>query len=356
MNKKRMVVWAVIVAVLGALVYLQFREWRHFNWHVFLEQTGDTNKLYLVNSILLIYATYILRALRWRIFLRPSCRTKTSRLIAPTLIGFTGLSLLGRPGELARPYLIARKENLTMSSQMAVWAVERIFDIGAFTVMMAIDIFTMNFNLDRHLRPFRHAFMTAGSVLIVLVIAMALGAIAVRRNGEAFAGWVERRMRPFAPHMAQHIAAKIHAFGEGLNTIHDFNAFLQLTGVSLLIWFLIALSYEQVTRAYPPPLRHWSIPYVVLLIGFSMVGSLIQLPAVGGGAQLATIKGMQAVFGVRPEMAVSCGIMLWLVTFMAVVPLGLALAHREHVSLTRITQEGAKVEEAAERAELRTLE
>jgi len=35
-----------------------------------------------------------------------------------------------------------------------------------------------------------------------------------------------------------------------------------------------------------------------------------------------------AIFHVPKESAVSCGILLWLVTFMAVTPLGLALAHR----------------------------
>jgi uncharacterized protein (TIRG00374 family) len=348
MNKKRIIISAVIVVILGALVYLQFREWRHFNWAVFWDQTGDTKKLYLLNAVLLIYATYILRALRWRIFLRPSCETRTSRLIAPTFIGFTGLSLLGRPGEFARPYLIARKENLTIASQIAVWAVERIFDIGAFTVMMAVDIFTMDFSQNRHLARYRHDFLFAGVALIGLVIAMAVGAFIIRRNGEAVAAWVHRRFDRVAPNFARHAAAKVHAFGEGLNTIHDSNAFLQLVGVSMLIWFLIALAYEQVTHAYPSPLRHWTVSHVILLIGFSMVGSLVQLPAVGGGSQLATIKAMQAIFGVRPEMAVSCGITLWLITFMAVIPIGLLLAHREHVSLARITEEGAKQEPAQE--------
>jgi hypothetical protein len=31
--------------------------------------------------------------------------------------------------------------------------------------------------------------------------------------------------------------------------------------------------------------------------------------------------------------------MLWLVTFMSVIPAGLFLAHREHVSLTRLEEE-----------------
>jgi len=51
-------------------------------------------------------------------------------LVPPTLIGFTGLALLGRPGEFIRPYLIARQAKVSFSSQIAVWTVERIFDLG----------------------------------------------------------------------------------------------------------------------------------------------------------------------------------------------------------------------------------
>ena len=78
---------------------------------------------------------------------------------------------------------------------------------------------------------------------------------------------------------------------------------------------------------------------MVLLLVSSMAGSILQLPAVGGGSQLAIIKVLEAVFAVRPELAVGCGIMLWLVTFMAIAPLGLFLAHREHVSLRKVEEE-----------------
>ena len=48
MTRKRIIVSAVVVAALAGLVYLQFREWRHFDWGVFWEQTADTRKLYLL--------------------------------------------------------------------------------------------------------------------------------------------------------------------------------------------------------------------------------------------------------------------------------------------------------------------
>jgi glycosyltransferase 2 family protein len=87
------------------------------------------------------------------------------------------------------------------------------------------------------------------------------------------------------------------------------------------------------------------VSHVLLLMGFSMVGSVAQLPAVGGGSQLAVIAALQLIYGIPPELAVSCGILLWLVTFMACIPVGLALAHREHLSLRKISEESRQEQE-----------
>jgi glycosyltransferase 2 family protein len=79
---------------------------------------------------------------RWKIFLQPvRPNVKMMDLVSPTLIGFTGLALLGRAGEFIRPYLIARRTDLPFSSQLAAWAVETDIRCGAFTVLMVLAIF-----------------------------------------------------------------------------------------------------------------------------------------------------------------------------------------------------------------------
>ena len=50
-------------------------------------------------------------------------------LLSATMIGFTAITLFGRPGEFVRPYLIARKEQVPVTSQFAAWVLERIFDL-----------------------------------------------------------------------------------------------------------------------------------------------------------------------------------------------------------------------------------
>src|SRR5271169_2598893 len=120
MANKRNFVYAAIFVVLAALMYMQFRTWRNFDWSTFFSQTGNVSKVRILLGIGWIYLAYVMRAARWSIFLRPVRRTSVGRLIAPTVVGFTGLALLGRAGEMIRPYLIARKENLSFPSQMAV--------------------------------------------------------------------------------------------------------------------------------------------------------------------------------------------------------------------------------------------
>ena len=63
--------------------------------------------------------------------------------------------------------------------------------------------------------------------------------------------------------------------------------------------------------------------------------------------RMATIAILSTVFDVSPEMAASCGILLWLVTFAAVVPLGLVLARHERLSLRKLSAESQQAETKA---------
>jgi uncharacterized protein (TIRG00374 family) len=360
MNKKRFLITTLVLVILAALVYLQIRTWREFDWHRFWAATHNTNKFFLAAGVALIYTVYILRAVRWKVLLRPVCDAKTTRLVAPTMIGFTGLALLGRPGEFIRPYLIARKESLSMPSQVAVWAVERIFDTGAFALIMAVNILWSADKL-RQLPGFAHAaprsllghqvslfsFLEAFGVGLLMGVGLvALAAFKVRKNPSAAAGFLERRLAGISPKIAHAIGKRVHAFGEGLNTVKDIASFFQLIGLSLFIWVVIAFAYLAVTHAYFG-LSQMTLSAVFLLTAASVLGGVLQLPVVGGGSQLASIGMLRGVFNLSPELATSCGIMLWLVTFMSVVPAGLALARSEHVSFVRVEEESLEEEEKA---------
>ena len=254
MDKKRIVASAVVFLILAALVYLQYRHWQTFDWGTFWAQTGRIRKIHVLHAIALIYIGYVLRALRWKIFLKPvRPKVKVVDLVSPTLIGFTGLALLGRAGEFIRPYLIARRTDLPFSSQLAAWAVERIFDVGAFTVLMVLAIF-----LPSALPAIPHPeyylrFREGGFLLIGVVVALTIGAIIIRRSGDAVARWVEERFGHLSANFGHKLAQKVREFGAGLDTIHGPLSMLWLTLVSVGMWYIIALAYKEVTHSYGVP-------------------------------------------------------------------------------------------------------
>jgi len=353
MDKKRILASVVVFLILAILVYLQYRHWRTFDWGTFWSQTHRIKKLHVLHGIALIYLGYIMRAVRWKIFLQP-VRPKTTvrEMVSPTLVGFTGLALLGRAGEFIRPYLIARRTDLSFSSQLAVWGVERIFDLGAFTILMMLAIFLPSALPSIPHPEYYLRFREIGFILTALVVGTTVAAVVIGRNGDVAAQWVERRFSHLASNLGHKIAQKIREFGMGLNKIHGLLSMLWLTLVSVGMWYVIALSYQEVTHSYGVDALEIPVSQLLILMFASMLGSMLQLPAVGGGSQMATIATLSSVFDVPPEMAASCGILLWLVTFAAVVPIGLMLAHHERLSLRKLSVESHRAEEEVEKSDL----
>jgi len=349
MNKKRTLVTVIVVAVLCLLVYLQVHAWKKFDWATFWSKTEHINWMFVALSVAIIYFVYVLRAVRWRIFLKPMCETTTARLIGPQFIGFAGLSLLGRAGEVVRPYLIAKKENLTLTSQLGVWTVERIFDMGSVALMFVALGFIgdplwkalPNTHLQAEVRWSAMVFL--GGIVVLTAVALVL-----YRSGHATGERLEKFLEPRSPGLAHGIRAKVDAFTDGLQTISDTSSFVQLFLLSVLMWVLVAVSYWLITHAYGGRLAELGPASIMVLMVGAMFGSLLQLPGVGGGSQLATIAIMNKVFGVESEVAVSCGMLIWLATFMSVIPAGLLLAHRERLSLRAVVAAEEKAQAALE--------
>ena len=96
MNKKQTLISAGVLAVLCGLIYLQVHTWKKFDWHTFW-RTDQVKVSYVVLALAITYFLYVLRAVRWRIFLKPLCKTTPSRLIG------TAVHWLHRPGTAGAP-------------------------------------------------------------------------------------------------------------------------------------------------------------------------------------------------------------------------------------------------------------
>jgi hypothetical protein len=188
-------------------------------------------------------------------------------------------------------------------------------------------------------------FREAGFFLAAVVAGTSIAAVFILRYGERMAIWIEQEFSHLPSQFAHKLGRKVREFGIGLNTIHGPWSLLWLSLVSVGMWYVIALSYKEITHSYDAAALDIPVSQLLILMFASMVGSMLQLPAVGGGSQMATIATLSSVFDAPPEVAASCGILLWLVTFAAVVPVGLALSHHERLSLRKLSEESHRAEE-----------
>jgi hypothetical protein len=324
--------------LIAVFFFLQVRAWREFDLRTFWVQTTEAEIAPIAAAVALIYLAYVILALRWKILLQPLTPSSLARIFTATAIGFTGLVALGRPGDLVRPYLIARSENVSFSSQVAIWVIERLFDLLAAGLLIVVTLIVEpSWSGARYLGKLR----LAGAILFAIVLILLAMMFILRRRIQA---WVVRLRTACLRIGSQRGAAfvdKIETFRKGLYSLETVSSFLKVIALSVLLWLVNAVAYWLVIRAYPEPLRGFGFAHAAVLMGFGIAGSVVQLPAIGGGAQLMTTAALVLVFGAPKELAVSCGIALWLVSFASVVPVGIVLARREGLSIWSLFRESA---------------
>ena len=350
MNKRKVIVWGI------AALLLAFLAWKlhssHFDWGSFWRACRAVRWPLVSVAILLIYTNAVIRALRWSIFLKPSLpsaeRPPWTSLIGTQFLGFAGLAAFGRIGELIRPYLISKRTGLSFSSQVAVVAVERIFDLGAFGLIFATNLLLSPalMTLPYHERYHQFGYAIFGLTLFLLVFV-----VAVRVAGPFMAGVFRGIVGLVSKPAGETVAAKVLEFRDGLNTIGSFGDFVAVALLSLLMWMSIAVAYILTMRAFPSPVHDLTISPVILLMGFSVVGGIVQLPGIGGGAQIATGLALNKLLGIPQELATSAGIILWLMSTMSVILPGLIFARFEQVSLLSLARESGEAEREREHPE-----
>ena len=310
-----------------------------FDWRLAAATFARLRWQWLIPSVIAVFATYYGRALRWAVFLRP-LKPKPSilNLLWATVIGFTAITLFGRPGELVRPYLIAKKESVPVSSQFAAWIVERLFDL-----LMALLVFGFALTRVQEAGPRlewvlifggRIAWITGGGTLLVL--------LSMRHFAEPVRRWLLAATCYLPQRTFTKIESVLDACVQGLLATRSDTALLLVLLYSGVEWLLMSACYWFLAQAFTG-IVSLRFADILVLMGFVSFGSIVQIPGVGGGIQVAAVVVLTELFDVRFELATDFAMLIWILTFVAIVPVGLLRALKEGLdwhSLRRIGREG----------------
>jgi uncharacterized membrane protein YbhN (UPF0104 family) len=351
---RRLSIALIILAALVALAY-QSRHKIHladFTWKTFIESVGQANIWLLLLSFAAIYGCYAIRAVRWQRFCRYLGPTTFLNTYGGTLMGFAAIFVLGRAGEPVRPLLLARKARLPVASMFGIFFLERFCDFAASAALACLSLLVFPNRLSDAgadmdwIGHARHgAWLLLGGMIgltTVLVYYRVHGAAAVDRGLERWRGSGGMRMR---------LASAISGISEGLQAIRTLSDLWAAIGYTAVHWILAVLIYMWVSQAFSSAFVHSDLNFwgAMLLLVVTLVGSVLQLPGIGGGAQIASIVALTAIFGVKEEPAIAIAAILWIITFAGSTLVGIPLLIHEGMSfgeLRRLARAEAEAEEA----------
>ena len=359
-SSRKLLVVLIGLLVLGFVVYRSsgMIHLEDFSGTKLLHAVRNANPFLLILSILAIYTCYALRALRWKVFQQNLGPSHFGTIYAMTLAGFAAVFLLGRAGEPARPLLLARKEKLPVSGMFGVYVLERLFDTASAAVIAAVALllFRSHTHAGETASRLETAARTTGSLLFAGVIGAVAFLVYLRFHGTAL---LDRQLQGWrkAHGWRGSAAGILLGFARGVQTIRTWSDLALTIFYSAAHWFLVLLVYLWVSHSFGGTLGTISLGDAMLVMAFTLVGSAVQLPGVGGGSQVAAFLAYTAIFGVEKEPAAAAAIVMWLITFAASSLAGVPLLIHEGFSLGKLREmaeheKEAAGESAAQRGEL----
>ena len=349
-SSRKLLVVLIGLFVLGFVVYHASGTIHlgDFSGAKLLHAVRHANPLLLILSILAIYACYALRALRWKVFQRNLGPSHFGTIYAMTLAGFSAVFLLGRAGEPVRPLLLSRKERLPIADLFGIYALERLFDLASAAVIAAIGLllFQSHGHVGDTAGKLETAARTTGSLLFAGVTAAIVFLLYLRLHGSAL---LERRLQGWviAHGWRARIAGIFLGFARGVQAIRAWSDLALSVFYSAAHWFLVLLVYLWVSHSFGGTLTSLTMGDAMLVMSFTLVGSAVQLPGLGGGSQVACFLAYTAVFGVEKEAAAAASIVMWLITFAACSLAGVPLLIHEGLSLGKLRELAEHEKEAA---------
>jgi len=351
MNKKIILSLSIGVAISGVAFYFAFKNVPFGELTVYFT---TINYLWLIPSLITVVLTFILRGMRWQVILGAFKQIGFWRAFNPLMIGFMINCILpGRVGEIARPMILKKKENVPFSSGLATVTAERVFDLFLLIFLLTIVLVFVNIDPDidisfgaYHLNKEVLESIASGMLKFCLVLIAGIIFISIntcRRLMERIIMFIpyiflflgESYKNKIKKLVSDPLIKIMEGFATGFILIKYPKKIVLCLLLSLLIWTIQAFSYYLMTFACPGiELSFFKSFTIMILTCF-----FIALPSVPGYWGLWEAGGMFAMslFGISLKEAAGYTLVNHVVQIFPVILVGLFSAMAISFKIRQIT-------------------
>ena len=286
-------------------------------------------------SFVFLVLTYVARAVRWQYLLEPLGPAPFAVALRTTVIGFAAIALLpARVGDVLRPYLLARKLGFNAASTFATIVMERVLDLVAVLLLLALYVLVLGGRESlpqRLLRPVEVSAAIAGAVSIGLLA----GAWTLATHPERIARLVLYSGRVLPSRIAEAMSRLARTFSQGFAVAREARALTFAVAWSFPVWLGIAAHAWVICRAFA---IDFPFAGTFLLQSLLVIGVAMPTPGGVGGYHAMFQLGVTSFFGATNDAAVGAAIVAHALSFIPVAIAGIVFMTQDGLSLSGLQQ------------------
>lgn len=322
---------ALGLGISAVFLYLAFRGQ---DFGEIRDSLGRTNLWWLIPALALYMLGVYLRAIRWRILLRPVAPNATSNQLFPiVVIGFMANNVLPlRAGEIVRSVVVGRELNVSKTSTLATIAVERIFD---GVTMLAFLAFSMIFvSLTSELQ---HLAIVSFIVFAGLLLGLGLLTFA----GDFVSRMLQLVLGPLPAGVATRVEQLAESFLGGLGVLKSRGDLARVMILSIGAWLLEASMYYLLAIGFGEQVRAAMDPAVTLLTtGVANLSTLIPgAPGYIGQFEYGVKLVLNGAFDVAESQALAYAILVHAALYFPITLAGLVLWFRRSLRFSDLRED-----------------
>lgn len=307
-------------------MYLAFRG---IDFNGLLVELQRTKYIYAILGMLIgtVFGSYI-RALRWKYLLNPLKENiGIGNLFSAVMIGYMMNILIPRAGEVSRPVVLAKKENISKASAFGTIVVERVFDMLSMFIVFGLCILYYRQKISDTFGEYNIEMISLYfSIAILLFVALI---ILMLFNLEKSEYIVEKITSKILPAKYQEKIHKIFfSLINGFLFIKYPKYYFKIFLLTVAQWVAYAFSSFITFYAFDINLSFIDANLILVMMSFAQT---LPLPGNSAGTFHLFVKmTMVNIFGINPETAIGYATISHLLGFICLLIIGFYYSIKEN--------------------------
>lgn len=323
--------WRAWIGIAISLVFLYFA-FRGQDLGEIRDTLNEANLLWTVPALLLYFTGVWIRAMRWRVLMRPLTAVSSRQLFPVVVVGYMANNVLPlRTGELVRSVVVRQKFGVRKTSTLATIAIERLFDGLTLLLFMLIATAFVSFTNE-----LENVAIIAFALFAILLIGLFL----LTFRGDLVDRLLQLVLGPMPDPVADRVERMAESFISGVGIFRQRRDLWLVSLFSLLAWGFEASMYWVLAIGFGATVDDViGVPETLLTTGVANLATLIpSSPGYIGQFEYGVKLVLGGALGVPEGSALAYAILVHAVLYFPITLWGIWEWFRQQLSWRAIQQ------------------